>query len=379
MGSSRIVAIEWGTLEGKRPRLVGSNARLGPHGDTIRLPLARLTTEDGQSGIGLCITNEEKASALLGRSFDDVFDLKQGTAIPWLAFDYALWDLAGKRKQKPVYLLAAAVNEMTVEEPLSVPCYDTSLYLDDLNLTNDEEAAHLIASEAAEGYKLGHRAFKIKIGRGARHMPLEQGIQRDIAVIHAVRKEIGPDLPIMLDANNGYNLNITKRILRETASDRIFWIEEPFHEDAILYEDLREWLEAQQLTTFISDGEGAADPHLLEWARIGLVDVVQYDIFSHGFTSWLATGRELDRWGARMAPHHYGTHYGNYVAAHLAGAIRGFVYLEWDEATTPGLSAPGYKLVEGRVSVPSVPGFGITVDEAVFTQAIAESGFALRL
>src|SRR5690348_15783046 len=103
MGSSRIVAIEWGTLEGKRPRLVGSNARLGPHGDTIRLPLVRLTTEDGQSGVGLCITNEEKASALLGRSFDDVFDLKQGTAIPWLAFDYALWDLAGKRKQKPVY------------------------------------------------------------------------------------------------------------------------------------------------------------------------------------------------------------------------------------------------------------------------------------
>ncbi|GHO82159.1 enolase C-terminal domain-like protein [Dictyobacter formicarum] len=379
MENPRIAAIEWGLLEGERPRMVGSNARLGAHGSRVRVPLVRLTTEDGIRGFGLCHAVEEQAATLLGRRINDVFDAQHGTAISWQTFDYALWDLAGQRQKQPVYVLAAAMTGIKATEPLRVPCYDTSLYMDDLQIVDDAEAARLIASEAREGYERGHRAFKIKIGRGSRHMPLEQGIQRDIAVVHAVRKEIGPDLPIMLDANNGYNLNIIKHILQETAQDTVFWIEEPFHEDAILYEDLREWLEARQLSILISDGEGVADPHLLEWARIGLVDVVQYDLFSHGFTSWLSTGSQLDRWGARVAPHHYGTHYGNYVGAHLAGAIQNFLYLEWDEATTPGLSAPGYSLQEGQVHVPATPGFGLSLDEAIFSKARDESGFSLRL
>ncbi|GLV54588.1 hypothetical protein KDH_14350 [Dictyobacter sp. S3.2.2.5] len=379
MENPRIAAIEWGSLEGERPRMVGNNARLGAHGSRVRVPLVRLTTEDGARGFGLCHADEEQAAALLGRRVNDVFDARHGTAIAWQAFDYALWDLVGQRQRQPVYALAAAVTGARVNEPLRVLCYDTSLYMDDLQIADDSEAAQLIAREAREGYERGHRAFKIKIGRGARHMPLEQGTRRDIAVIHAVRKEIGPDLPIMIDANNGYNLNILKRVLQETAQDTIFWIEEPFHEDAILYEDLREWLEDRQLPVLISDGEGAADPHLLEWARIGLVDVIQYDLFSHGFTSWLATGSQLDRWGARVAPHHYGTHYGNYVGAHLAGAIQNFLYLEWDEATTPGLSAPGYSLQEGKVHVPATPGFGLVLDEEIFSKAREESGFTLRL
>ena len=55
------------------------------------------------------------------------------------------------------------------------------------------EAAGLIANEARDGWNLGHRAFKIKVGRGARHMPLEAGTVRDMAVIHAVREAV--DVP----------------------------------------------------------------------------------------------------------------------------------------------------------------------------------------
>ena len=58
-------------------------------------------------------------------------------------------------------------------------CYDTSLYIDDLHLADDNEAAALIASEALEGKARGHKAYKIKVGRGAMHMPLEQGTHRD--------------------------------------------------------------------------------------------------------------------------------------------------------------------------------------------------------
>ena len=179
----------------------------------------------------------------------------------------------------------------------------------------------------------------------------------------------------MLDANNGYNLNLTKRVLAETASCNILWMEEAFHEDRVLYEDLQDWMQKEHLSVLIADGEGQASPTLLDWAETGVVNVVQYDIFSYSFTPWLALGQKLDSWGVRSAPHHYGGHYGNYAAPHLAAAIDGFSFVEWDEATTPGLDGSGYTVQEGRVQVPASPGFGLTLDEAAFQAAVAAGGY----
>ena len=125
----------------------------------------------------------------------------------------------------------------------------------------------------------------------------------------------------------------------------------------------------------VADGEGLAAPPLLEWAKSGLVDVIQYDIHNHSFTQWLALGQQLDSWGVRSAPHHYGGHIGNYTAPHLAAAIDGFTFVEWDEATTPGITANGYVVDEGLVVVPAASGFGLTLDEALFQQAVIENGY----
>ena len=109
--------------------------------------------------------------------------------------------------------------------------------MNDLGIASDEAGAALIAEHARAGYELNHRSFKIKVGRGARHMPLEAGTRRDIAVIRAVRAAVGPEATILIDANNGYNLNIARRVLAETADCNVFWLEEAFHEDPELYED----------------------------------------------------------------------------------------------------------------------------------------------
>ena len=377
MDNPRIISVEWARLEGRRPRAAGCNARLGEHGITVRPMIARITAEDGSSGFGACWLNREMASSLLGFPLEMLFDPSRGVRDPWRTFDYPLWDLAGQRSKKPVYALVAAMQGATPQRPFRAPCYDTSLYFDDLHLASTEAAAQLIAGESREGFERGHWAFNIKVGRGARHMPLGEGTERDIAVVRAVRKAVGPEAPIMLDANNGYNLNLAKQVLQETADCGIFWLEEPFHEDPVLYRDLREWLKAQGLAALIADGEGQASPSLLDWAREGIVDVLQYDIYGHSITYWLETGRRLDEWGARSAPHHYGGHYGNYAACHLAGAIRGFTYVEWDEATTPGLDASDYALRDGWVSVP--PGFGLALDEALFRRAVDAGGFAVSL
>ncbi|MGH2533497.1 MAG: enolase C-terminal domain-like protein [Thermomicrobiales bacterium] len=376
MNDPRIVRIEVGTLEGTRPRPAGSNARLGKHGSVVRVPLARITTEDGWTGFGRCAAARERLAPLVGLRWREAF-LPGGPADAWLPCEFPLWDLAAKRAGLPVYALAAAMADAPADGALRVPCYDTSLYFDDLHLESDAEAAALIAAEAREGMDRGHRAFKIKIGRGARHMPLDAGMRRDAAIIRAVRAAVGPDARIMVDANNGFNLNLTKWLLEETADVGLFWLEEAFHEDPVLYGDLKEWLAARGLDILIADGEGQAAPGLLDWARDGLVDVVQYDIFGHGFGRWLATGRQLDSWEVRTAPHHYGAHYGNYATCHLATAIRGFLFVEWDEVATPGLDASGYRIEEGVVVVPNAPGFGLGLDDERFLHAVGAAGFTL--
>lgn len=377
--SSRIISLEWGQLEGKRPRVAGCNARLGVHGDLVRLPLLRIKTDDGFMGFGICFADKHQTSALLGKYLYEAFQADQGVVKDYRAFEYPLWDLVGHCTGKPVYVLAAQMLDKPVPDNLRVPCYDTSLYFDDLHLTTVEDATDFLVKEALEGYERGHRAFKMKVGRGARHLPLEEGTQRDIAIIRAVRKRLGPDVKLMIDANNGYNLNLARMVLEQTRDCNIFWLEEAFHEDSVLYHDLQSWLRQQGLRTLVSDGEGQADPHLLDWARDGLVNVVNYDIFGYGFTNWLMLGQQLDQWSVYSAPHHYGSHYGNYVACHLASAINRLVFIEWDEATTPGLNTADYVLNEGQVTVPVRPGFGLTLDEDIFRQAVETEGYVLSL
>lgn len=390
MTSPRIVRVEVARLEGTRPRMAGSNARLDAHGITVRPTIARLTTDGGTTGIGPARLTTGQAEALLGRRLDDLFRPEAGAVesirptanagSDWLSADLPVWELAAKLAGLPVYALAARVAGQSIPTgPFAVPCYDTSLYFDDLHLRDNAEAAALIATEAREGYARGHRAFKMKVGRGARHLPLEEGTQRDIAVVRAVRQAVGPDCPLMIDANNGYNLNLTKRVLSETADCRLHWLEEAFHEDVVLYRDLRAWLAAEGLGILIADGEGQASPTLLDWAREGVIDVVQYDINHPGFTNLLAIGQKTDAWGRKLAPHHYGGFFGNFVCGHLAAAVRGFAAVEWDEASIPGVDVSRYRLQDGRVTLPEVPGFGLEYDEETLARAVAETGFAVAL
>ena len=386
MNRTKIVKIEAGTLVGQHARIAGANSRLKIHGLDVPVPLIRLTTEDGASGFGPGRADAKAAGALLGASLSDLLTESERVKEEAGELEFPLWDLLGVIKEAPVYALAASPGTSRSEplrvpagQCLRVPCYDTTLLIDDLHLDSDEAAADLIAEEARYGYENKHRNFKIKIGRGARHMPLEQGTRRDIAVVKAVRAAVGPEPSIMIDANNGYNLNLAKRVLAETADCDIFWLEEAFQEDPVLYEDLRGWMDRQGLSVLIADGEGGAPPELLDWARDGFVDVIQYDIFSHGFSNWLRTGAQLDAWNIRSAPHHYGRHLGNYVSGHLATAIENYSFVEWDEVTTPGIDTSAYRVEDGQVVIPDAPGFGLELDDELFRAAVAAGGFALQL
>jgi L-rhamnonate dehydratase len=349
MNATTIVLVEYGELVGERPRIAGSNARLGIHGRGVIAPLPRLSCADGSWGFGACFASHDQIVTLLGRTLDEVFDVDTGVCAPWLPMEYALWDLRARRAGRPVYALLAALTGQIAPAPIRVPCYDTSLYMDDLHLPSHEAAGALIAEEASAGKASGHNAFKLKVGRGERHMPLKAGTHRDIAVIRAVRAALGPDVTLLLDANDGYNLNLAKTVVDAVADCRVTWLEEPFREDPVLLEDLHTWMTQHGFHVLIADGEGNAAPELLAWAAAGLLDVVQYDLYAWGIARWLAAGRRLEGRATRTAPHHYGSAFGNYAACHLAASLPNFAYVEWDEARVPGLDASGYEIAQGLV------------------------------
>lgn len=218
---------------------------------------------------------------------------------------------------------------------MEVPCYDTSLYFDDLHLSSESDTVRLLQEEAMQGYNEGFRAFKIKVGRGAMHMDLVDGTKRDIAIVNGIREAVGPECKLMIDANNGYNLNLTKHVLKETASSNLSWIEEAFHEDDCLYRNLKEWMSEQKLNVLITDGEGHA------------------------------------------APHHYGVFYGNYASAQAYPAIPGFMSVEWDETHIPGIDTSGYSIHDGIVALPSTPGFGLHLDDTYYEGEVRESGWTV--
>lgn len=371
--STRIVRIDAVTLEGKRPRAAGSNARLGYHGDTVRLPIVRLTTEDGATGFGRGPVEEARLAEVIGRPLNQ-FVTGDRVADDARDLELPLIDLAARLAGVPAYQF---ISGGTVTTPHPARSYDTSLYFDDLEIEDDTEAAALIASEARFGFDRGHRAFKIKVGRGARHMPLDAGTARDIAIIKAVREAVGPDSAVMIDANNGWNLNLTKHVLAETADANLYWVEEAFHEDNVLYEDLQGWLSTEGLDIRIADGEGAADARVVPWAREGLIDVVQTNIFARGLGAWRALAIELAAVGVESSPHTYGGGVSNYVSSQLAASTEGVRYVEWDEASFAEIDASGFRLEDGEIVVPSSSGLGLELVEDAFKSAVKAGGFTL--
>ncbi|MDU0201936.1 enolase C-terminal domain-like protein [Paenibacillus sp. MAH-36] len=369
----RIEKIEQVMMKGERRRLAGCNARLGVHGKEVSFPLVRITI-GGITGYSWSRISREAAEAMIGATVSEIFCEEQWIKDRFQSIQFPLFDWLAKVREVPVYKL---VSQKEWTSPLTVPCYDTSLYFDDLHLSSEQDAVALLQEEAMQGYNEGFRGFKIKVGRGAMHMDLMEGTKRDIAIVNGIRDVVGPQCNISIDANNGYNLNLTKHVLKETAQSNLLWIEEAFHEDDRLYRNLKEWLREEKLNVLITDGEGLAAEPIVEWAEQGLIDAIQYDLKDYGIVNWLKLAKRLAKKGVKAAPHNYGGFYGNFASAQVYPAIEGFMFVEWDEAQIPGIDTSGYSIKDGKITVPSTPGFGLHIDDAYYKKQVSERGWTV--
>ncbi len=350
---TRIRQIRHFTVTSKRWKVVGKNSHLDVHGDTATDALLVIETTSGHQGFGWSNPSEAEAAELLNKDPLQFFHPGRGVMGPLGQGDAPLWDLAGKLLDEPAWRLLGGYGQEWV------PVYDGSIYFSDLQPEYAERGIPRILEEIDYSLERGHRAFKIKVGRGFQWMESEAGLTRDIEVVRAIHDHVGPDVKLMVDANNGYDLATTKRFL-EAADVEFLFIEEMFPESVDEDLELKRWLRSKGWATLVADGESARElEHFTPYIDRAAFDVLQGDMRRFGFTELRDLARRAAPAGVGLAPHNWGSYLGLYMQVVLGRGIPNFVMAEQDPAQIDLFDASGFELREGRMRVPDTPGCGL--------------------
>jgi len=254
------------------------------------------------------------------------------------AIDIALWDLKGKAIGRPVYaLLGGALRQR-------VPAYVTGFYYRDGERPDD------LRREAALYLDQGYRTLKVKVGG----LPPEADAER----VGLIRKAVGSDVAIMLDANQGWNLPTAVRAAGLCAPHDIFWLEDPMP-----WYDERHTLERlkAEVDIPIAAGETEYSPFgLRTLVAEGLVDYLIIDsTWAGGLTTWRKAAVMAELYQVPLAAHHDPQIHVHAVAA----SPTGFILESFADPTRDPLWFELFRerpaIVDGFMALPEVPGLGL--------------------
>jgi L-alanine-DL-glutamate epimerase-like enolase superfamily enzyme len=200
--------------------------------------------------------------------------------------DAALYDIMAKSTGLPLYKFLGGYRD-------SVPVYVTGGYY-----REGKGIPELV--EEIRGYvEQGFNAIKLKVGGVSGGYAIEDDYNR----VKAVREAVGPKVRLMLDANNGWDVETTIRASNKMYDLDITWLEEPLR----WYDDV-EALKQVKLNTRIPLASGESE--ITRWGarrlmETGAIDFMQFDANAHaGITEWRKIAGMAGMCHIRMAPHH---------------------------------------------------------------------------
>ena len=265
------------------------------------------------------------------------------------AAEFAILDLLGKLLNKPIGDLLGGVkrHEIAVYRASGVR-----------GNTPEQEVASLKQLVAETGAK----ALKFRVGgRMSRNADSLPG--RTERLIPLVREAFGPDMTIYADSNSSYDVKEAIRVGRLMETYHYGFFEEPCRFDHL--EETKAVADALQIP--IAGGEQEFSTNGFRWmiANRG-VDIVQPDLHYHGgFIRSLRVARMAHAAGMLCTPHMSGSGLGYLDAAHFVSCLDNPVaYTEFKGDAEIPVSSPtsSLKCEDGKVKIPSGPGFGIEID-----------------
>jgi D-galactarolactone cycloisomerase len=272
---------------------------------------------------------------------------------PWTV-EAAVWDLAGKALGTPCWQLLGGRSERLL-------AYASNAEL----LSSDERVRRVLALRDA-----GIRAVKIRFHHA--------DWREDVAAVEAVRDAAGPELEIMVDANQGWRMpgdleprwDVATAAQCARALERlgVYWLEEPLRTDDVEgYRSLRRRTDLR-----LAAGEMVRGAHEARDLVVrGLIDVIQTDVvLAGGFSGCRRVAALADLHGRMWSPHTWSNGYGLVVNLHLALAVSTCPYVEvpYDPPGLPAerrdwlLPEPVQIAADGTIAPPPGPGLGVTPD-----------------
>ena len=271
--------------------------------------------------------------------------------------DIALWDIAGKAANLPLYKMIGGAHRDKVE------VYGYGMMLRPENI---KSLTSRFKEESAEIKEMGFKALKMKVGVGPKD---------DIKLIEAVRRGIGDNFRFMVDANHGYTTHDALYVGRAMEEFSPYWFEEPVApEDLDGYRELRAFLKVN-----ISGGE--AEFNRWGWRKLlesrGL-DIAQPEVCAlGGISEYLRVLALCHSHFTPVVNHVWGSAIAVAVNLHLLAAmppLPGGLFpwepmLEFDtthnrfidDLLTVSLDIKKQvKINNGTVSLPNGPGLGVT-------------------
>ena len=259
--------------------------------------------------------------------------------------DIAVWDILARRAGLPLWRLLGGKGDGRL------PAYASGI---------NPDRAMAQATEAAAG---GFRAFKLKIGFGR---------EQDLANMSALRNHLGPEVPIMVDANQAYDLDQALAMSEQLAPFAPAWFEEPLPADSAI----EDWDMLRRASPIpLAGGENLrGDAAFDEAIQAGIFAVIQPDLAKWGgISKVLPLAARIQASGARYCPHYLGGGIGLLASAHLLAASGGDGILEIDSNRNPlreGLAQPFPSLEDGRFVLKDAPGLGVTPASSMICYAL---------
>jgi L-alanine-DL-glutamate epimerase-like enolase superfamily enzyme len=250
------------------------------------------------------------------------------------AVDIALWDLKARRQGAPLWRLLGGHDPR-------VPCYaggiDLELPLAGLIRQTDDNLAR------------GFRAIKMKVGRAR--------LAEDVERVRAMREHLGPDFPLMVDANMRWSVDEAIRAARALAPCSVVWLEEPTIPDDVAGHGRI----AREGGLPIATGENLHT--LYEFAHMIAAGGVSYpepDVTNcGGITVFMKVAHLAEAFNLPVTSH--GAHD---ITVHLLAAIPNRSYLEAHGFGLDRYIASPLLLEDGFAVAPDRPGHGLELDWA---------------
>ena len=266
--------------------------------------------------------------------------------------DTALWDMRGKVEGKPVCELIGGTTG-------KIRAYASSMKRD---ITPADEAERFMKLRDANGFDAFKFRIGAEVGRGKDEWP-----GRTEEIVPGIRKALGDDVALLVDANSCYAPAQAIEIGRLLEDNGISHFEEPcpYWE----FDQTRQVTEA--LAIDVCGGE--QDCMMANWKRMvdeHVVDVVQPDVcYLGGISRTLRVAKMAEAAGLPVTPHCANLSLVTLFTMHILRAIpnagkylefsiEGLDYYPWQDGLF--VNDP-YTVEGGHVTVTSAPGWGVEI------------------